>query len=126
MCKKILSVFQNRLSRAPGRVRRPLAVTATPTLVSVVLISVLVWLPATLIGGFWLGSGATLGVTLGYFVYGVIHHGVHHWRAKGAWMQQCKRQHAIHHHNPRINYGVTMRWWDHAFGSIQKPMDTAR
>lgn len=106
--------------------RRPLALIATPTLVSVVLISVLVWLPATLTGGFWLGSAATLGVTLGYFVYGVIHHGVHHWRAKGAWMRQCKRQHAIHHHNPRINYGVTMRWWDRAFGSIQKPMDNPR
>ncbi|MDR3370883.1 sterol desaturase family protein [Rhodoferax sp.] len=103
--------------------RRPLALIATPTLVSVTLIAVLVWLPATLTGGFWLGSGAALGVTLGYFIYGVIHHGVHHWRVKNAWMRHCKRQHAIHHHNPRINYGVTMLWWDRTFGSIQKPID---
>ncbi len=103
--------------------RRPLALIATPTLVSVTLIAVLVWLPATLLAGFWLGSGVALGVTIGYFVYGVIHHGVHHWRAKSAWMRQCKRQHAIHHHDPHINYGVTMLWWDRAFGSNRKPSD---
>ena len=103
--------------------RRPLALIATPTLVSVGLIVVLVWLPAILAAGFWLGSGITLGVTIGYFVYGVLHHGVHHWRAKGGWMRQCKRQHAIHHHNPRVNYGVTMLWWDRVFGSSTPQTD---
>lgn len=106
--------------------RRPLALIATPTLVSVTLIVVLVWLPATLLGGFWLGSGVALGVTIGYFVYGVIHHGVHHWRAKGIWMRRCKRQHAIHHHNPRVNYGVTMLRSDRIFGSNQRSVDNKR
>jgi sterol desaturase/sphingolipid hydroxylase (fatty acid hydroxylase superfamily) len=106
--------------------RRPLALIATPTLVSVSLIVVLVWLPAILVAGFWLGSGTTLGVTIGYFVYGVLHHGVHHWRAKGTWMRQCKRQHAIHHHNPRVNFGVTMLWWDRVFGSSKSHIDNPR
>ncbi len=106
--------------------RRPLALIATPTYVSVTLVVVLVWLPATLLGGFWLGSGVALGVTIGYFVYGVIHHGVHHWRAKGIWMRRFKRQHAIHHHNPRVNYGVTMLWWDRVFGSNQMSIDNKR
>ena len=106
--------------------RRPLALIATPTLVSATLIVVLIWLPATLLAGFGLGGSVALGVTIGYFVYGVIHHGVHHWRAKGLWMQRRKRQHAIHHHNPRVNYGVTMLWWDHVFGSSQVSIDNKR
>jgi cyclopropane-fatty-acyl-phospholipid synthase len=96
---------------------KPMALISTPTVLSLSLISALAWLPTVLLFGFWLGSGVALGVTTGYFVYGVIHHGAHHWRARGAWMQQCKRRHAIHHHNPRVNYGVTMLWWDQAFGS---------
>jgi len=103
--------------------QRPLALIATPTLVSATFIAVLVWLPAALLVGFWLGSGVTLGVTLGYFAYGVLHHGVHHWRANSAWFRQCKRQHAIHHHHPHVNYGVTTLWWDHFFGSSKLPVD---
>jgi len=100
--------------------RRPLALIATPTWASLALITVLVWLPATLLGGLWLGSGVALGVTAGYLAYGVIHHGVHHWHAKNAWLHQLKRQHAIHHHDPVVNYGVTMLWWDRAFGSHKR------
>ena len=96
---------------------QPMALIATPTLVSLGLISALVWLPAWFLLGFWLGSGVALGVSTGYFVYGVVHHGVHHWRAHGSWMAQFKLRHAIHHHNPSVNYGVTMLWWDRAFGS---------
>ena len=95
----------------------PQALIATPTLVSAALILLLVWLPATLLGGFWLGCGLTLGVTLGYFVYGVVHHAVHHWRARSAWMQQRKLLHAIHHRFPHYNYGVTLSFWDRIFHS---------
>jgi hypothetical protein len=106
--------------------RRPLALIATPTLVSATVIAVLVWLPATLLAGFWMGSGLALGVVTGYFVYGVVHHGVHHWRAKSVWMRRCKRQHAIHHHKPVVNYGVTMLWWDRAFRSNRILIDNQR
>ncbi len=109
-----------------GHHRRPLALVATPTLVSATVIALLVWLPATLLGGLWMGSGVALGVVTGYFAYGVVHHGVHHWRAKGVWMRRCKRQHAIHHLNPRINYGVTMLRWDRAFGSHKIPINNQR
>jgi sterol desaturase/sphingolipid hydroxylase (fatty acid hydroxylase superfamily) len=97
--------------------RRPLALIATPTYISASLLLLVVWLPAVLVSGLELGSGLALGVTVGYFVYGVMHHGVHHWRAKGRWMRRCKREHAIHHHQLEVNYGVTMLWWDRAFGS---------
>lgn len=95
--------------------QRPQALIATLT-----LISVLVWLPASLLLGVWLESGIALGVTTGYFAYGVAHHGVHRWRARGTWMCQCKRQHTIHYHSPRVNYGVTMVWWNRAFASGQQ------
>ena len=97
--------------------RRPQALIATPTWGSLALIAVLVWLPATLLGGFWLGSGATLGVMAGYLAYGVVHHAVHHGPSSNLWLRRLKHQHAVHHYNPRLNYGVTMLWWDHAFGS---------
>lgn len=99
---------------------KPMALIATPTLLSLSLISILVWLPAALLFGFWMGSGVGLGVTTGYFVYGVIHHGAHHWPASGPWLRACKHRHAIHHHNPLVNYGVTVLWWDEAFGSRKR------
>jgi sterol desaturase/sphingolipid hydroxylase (fatty acid hydroxylase superfamily) len=95
--------------------RRPHALIATPTVLSLAMITVLFWLPAILLAGTWFGSGATLGVTIGYFLYGVNHHAVHHWRARGAWMRRCKRLHAIHHMQPSCNYGVTFSFWDRIF-----------
>jgi len=97
--------------------RRPQALIATPTVLSVILIVVFVWLPATLLVGVWSGCGVTLGVTTGYFAYGVIHHAVHHWRSRSARMRQRKRLHAIHHRFPHCNYGVTISLWDYLFRS---------
>ena len=95
--------------------RRPHALIATPTALSLAMITVLFWLPAILLAGIWFGSGATMGVAVGYFLYGVNHHAIHHWRARGAWMRRCKRLHAIHHRQPQYNYGVTMSCWDRIF-----------
>jgi cyclopropane-fatty-acyl-phospholipid synthase len=98
--------------------RRPQALIATPTALSAMFILLLVWLPATLLGGVWLGLGATLGMTTGYSTYGLVHHAMHHWRPRGAWMRQRKRVHALHHHAAQQNYGVTTSLWDHLFGSF--------
>jgi hypothetical protein len=100
--------------------RRPHALIATPTVFSLAMIAGLFWLPATLLAGRWYGSAATLGLTVGYFLYGVVHHALHHWRARSAWLRKCKRAHAIHHRTPQFNYGVTMAWWDHAFLTARK------
>ncbi|MHB1993458.1 sterol desaturase family protein [Metallibacterium scheffleri] len=99
--------------------RRPQALIATPTALSAVFILLLVWLPATLLGGVWLGLGATLGMTAGYFAYGLVHHALHHWRSRGAWMRRRKRLHALHHHAAQQNYGVTTSLWDHVFRSYR-------
>lgn len=101
--------------------RRPNALIATPTALSLAMIAGLFWLPATLLTGRWVGSATTLGLTAGYFLYGVMHHALHHWRARGAWIDKCKRLHAIHHRSPQFNYGVTMPWWDRAFHTLKEP-----
>jgi len=101
--------------------RRPHALIATPTALSLAMIAGLFWLPATLLTGRWFGSAATLGLTTGYLLYGVVHHALHHWRARGAWLHKCKRVHAIHHRSPQLNYGVTTQWWDRAFHTLKEP-----
>jgi len=100
--------------------RRPHALIATPTVLSLAMIAGLFWLPAALLTGRWIGSAATLGLTAGYLFYGIVHHALHHWQARGAWMRRCKRRHAIHHRSPHVNYGVTMLWWDLVFRTLKE------
>lgn len=99
--------------------RRPQALIATPTALSLAMIAGLFWLPATVLAGRWFGSAATLGLTAGYFLYGVMHHALHHSRTRSAWMNGCKRLHAIHHRSPQVNYGVTMTGWDRVFHTLK-------
>lgn len=99
--------------------RRPQALICTPTLFSAALITLLVFLPATLLTGLWRAGGLTLGVLIGYFVYSVTHHAIHHWHARGTWLRQRKRWHALHHLHLASagNYGVTNTFWDHLLGT---------
>ena len=101
--------------------RRPHALVATPTALSLAMIACLFLLPATVLSDRWIGSAATLGLTAGYFIYGVVHHALHHCRARGAWMRRRKKLHARHHRSPHVNYGVTMSWWDGIFNTYKAP-----
>ena len=93
---------------------RPMALIGAPTLLSMVLLVVLVYGPVSLVFGDWLALAATLGVTLGYFFYLIVHHAVHHWKARpGSWLAARKREHAIHHMKGVEGwYGVTTPFWD--------------
>jgi cyclopropane-fatty-acyl-phospholipid synthase len=96
--------------------RRPSALICAPTLLSASLIGLLLWLPALLVLGKWRGSAIALGVLLGYLSYGITHHAVHHWRARGAWLLQRKSWHARHHHlHQPCCYGVSSGIWDRWF-----------
>jgi cyclopropane-fatty-acyl-phospholipid synthase len=100
--------------------RRPMALIATPTLLSATLIAMLVFLPTWRLGNPWCASGLTLGVLTGYLAYGVTHHAVHHWRADNAWLRRRTRWHALHHHMaPPAYFGVTTEYLDYLFGSTQ-------
>jgi sterol desaturase/sphingolipid hydroxylase (fatty acid hydroxylase superfamily) len=97
---------------------RPSALICTPTILSAVLIGLLVFLPALLLGGSWRACALTAGLLTGYLFYTATHHAIHHWHARSAWLQRRKRWHALHHHRGASgHYGVTSAFWDRVFGS---------
>ena len=98
---------------------RPMALIGAPTLGSMVLFVLIAYLPLSWMLGAWVALAATLGLAAGYFSYLVVHHGVHHWKARpGSWFAARKREHAIHH-MPGIEgwYGVTTPFWDKVFST---------
>lgn len=97
---------------------RPFALIGTPTIFSLILILIGIFLPAWLIVGVWLATGLTLGVIIGYAIYSLVHHAEHHWRTNFLWLKRRKRLHAIHHHaHSACNFGVTTSFWDRVFGT---------
>jgi len=106
--------------------RRPAALICTPTLLSAALIGLWVALPALLALGPWRGGALTLGVLVGYMGYTVVHHALHHWNARTAWLLRRKRWHARHHHagHRPCCYGVTSGFWDHVFRTTGRKGNT--
>jgi hypothetical protein len=100
---------------------RPTALIGAPTLLSSGLIFTLVSLPAWAMLGMKSAAAFTLGVLVGYMAYATVHHGVHHWRATGAWLAKRKRWHALHHHASNMHapgrYGVSTSLWDYVFAT---------
>lgn len=99
--------------------RSPTALICTPTWFSALLIAVFVFLPALWLGDIWRATAVTMGILIGYFVYGVTHHAMHYWRFDNAWIKRRKMCHALHHHptaRPRY-FGVTNSFWDWVFRS---------
>ena len=72
---------------------------------------------------FWttpaLGLAAWLGWSGGYIVYEVSHWRMHHIAPRGARGLARRRHHLTHHAmTASVNFGVTVRWWDLAFGTV--------
>ncbi len=90
-----------------------------PTALTATAITGLVFLPAWLLGGMTRACAFTLGFLIGYLVYSITHHAVHHWRCDGAWLKHRKRWHSLHHRPSQVpgRYGVTTALWDHVFRS---------
>jgi sterol desaturase/sphingolipid hydroxylase (fatty acid hydroxylase superfamily) len=100
--------------------QRPTALICTPTIISMMLIASLVFLPALMLSdNLWQACALTLGVVVGYLFYSIMHHATHHWRADSAWLKQRKRWHLLHHCNIEqpACFGVTSGFWDHVFRS---------
>lgn len=91
------------------------------------------WFMTTLtMFGLWHLSGRVLqipyfssilaGWLIGFVWYSVVHHSHHHWNIRSSWIRKLKAYHRIHHHFPEQNYGVTIKFWDLAFGTqYRKP-----
>lgn len=66
-----------------------------------------------------LACGATLGATLGYFVYVSIHYAAHRLpRVQWGWLCRRRRAHAFHHGSlTDCNFGVSTGFWDVLLGT---------
>jgi sterol desaturase/sphingolipid hydroxylase (fatty acid hydroxylase superfamily) len=99
--------------------RRPAALIRTPTILSASLILTLIFLPMLLFSNnLWRACALTLGLLLGYFVYTITHHAIHHWKTNNAWLKHRQHWHGLHHDFDKPGrYGVTSKFWDQVFGS---------
>ena len=106
----------------------PLAFLGTPFWISVAVLSALFLVPAWLYAGFNVADGLTVGVMLGYWWYGVVHHVIHHRANKypETYFNELRAWHMRHHYSPKSgNFGVTTRLWDHVFGTAISVRDKA-
>ena len=98
----------------------PLALIGTPSWVSVTVWLVVIMLPAWRAFGFNIADGLVVGVMIGYWWYGFVHHVIHHHTRKpsSVYFSQLRAWHMRHHHSPkRGNFGVTTHVWDYVFGT---------
>ena len=99
----------------------PRDLIGTPTIFSVLLFFVAVFLPLNALLGLRAASALSVGLLIGYFSYVLVHYGLHHWGSGGfRHLQKLKRHHALHHHlEDQCNYGVTTTIWDRLFGTLK-------
>ena len=68
------------------------------------------------------GLWVWVGWASGYVIYETTHWRIHH-RAPTSRAATRRRHHHLAHHslNASSNFGVTVRWWDHVFGTSVEP-----
>ena len=95
----------------------------TPTIFSLLVFYVLIYLPL------WLGFGSGYALPLfagfiaGYLAFDGVHYAVHHMQGQGRLLRAWKKIHAIHHHGDADhNYGVLTDFWDRVFGTYSATM----
>jgi sterol desaturase/sphingolipid hydroxylase (fatty acid hydroxylase superfamily) len=106
----------------------PLAFIGTPAWVSVSVLSACFLLPVWWWAGFNVADGLTVGVMLGYWWYGVVHHVIHHRANKSSpsYFNDLRAWHMRHHYSPKSgNFGVTTSVWDRVFGTAISVRDKA-
>ncbi len=106
----------------------PLAFLGTPSWISVSVLSLVIGVPAWRWLGFNLADGLTVGVMLGYWWYGVVHHVIHHHAnsTSHSYFNELRAWHMRHHYSPKSgNFGVTTPIWDYVFGTTIRVRDKA-
>jgi sterol desaturase/sphingolipid hydroxylase (fatty acid hydroxylase superfamily) len=106
----------------------PLAFIGTPTWMSVSILCLTLLVPLWLCLGFSVADGFTVGVMVGYWWYGIVHHVIHHRAATSspAYFNELRAWHMRHHYSPKSgNFGVTTHIWDHVFGTAIRVRDKA-
>lgn len=99
----------------------PRDLNGTPTVITVIVFYLLVYLPLTEALGDHLAVAATAGVMLGYLAYVAVHYVVHHLGSGGSpRLRKLIKLHAVHHHDTKHNFGVTTAIWDRVFGTLAR------
>ena len=87
------------------------------------LVGAVLWAPV----GAWavsltFGVALAVGWAFGYFFYEYQHMAAH-LRGPRNTYEQVVRSHHFHHHfgHPMANHGVTIPFWDHVFGTYERP-----
>jgi len=124
------SVLHTRTHFAPMHGQHhasPLAFLGTPPWISVPVLCATVLAPSWWFLGFNIADGLTVGVMLGYWWYGVVHHVIHHHAGSSlSYFKRLRAWHMRHHYSPKSgNFGVTTPVWDHVFGTVIQVHDKA-
>lgn len=99
----------------------PRDLNGTPTLLTVLVFYLCVYLPLDLAFGAGLAAAGTAGVMLGYLAYVTVHYVVHHLGSGGIRpLRRLIKLHALHHHDLDHNFGVTSPFWDLVFGTYAR------
>lgn len=101
--------------------QNPTALIRTPTILSASLILALIFFPILLFSNnLWRACALTLGMLVGYFIYTITHHAIHHSVINIAWLKRRQHWHGLHHDfREPGRYGVTSKIWDWVFRSNQ-------
>jgi hypothetical protein len=94
------------------------AYIGAPPMLGVALIFAVIYLPAVAISWF-MASGLTTGMLLGYMGYQVVHHATHFWHAsRGSYLYRARLHHSAHHYHGKLgNFGITTAFWDQVFST---------
>ena len=96
----------------------PLALIGTPTWISMLVLGGVIGIPAWACCGYSIASALTIGVMLGYWWYGIVHHVIHHGAHERSTVHfgELRAWHMRHHYSPKSgNFGVTTGLWDYVF-----------
>jgi sterol desaturase/sphingolipid hydroxylase (fatty acid hydroxylase superfamily) len=99
--------------------KSPKALIDSPIWSSLAIVFVAVLAPSVWLLGAYLATAFTFGMTLGYFIYSIIHHAMHFWTfPHNGYFYRAKHRHALHHYSEvEGNFGVTTPFWDYVFGT---------
>ena len=99
----------------------PRDLNGTPTVFTVILFYLLVYLPLSALFGQQLAAAGVAGVMAGYLAYVAVHYVVHHLGSGGLKpLRRLIKLHAVHHHDTKHNFGVTTGLWDRVFGTLAR------
>ncbi len=101
-----------------------LAMIGTPTVFSLLLFYLCVYLPIWLIFGTATALPWFSGFVTGYVAFAAAHYAIHHINRPNKLLRRMKKLHAIHHHgDANHNFGVLTDFWDHVFGTFASKIE---